>query len=333
MSDQLRCIGILMLSLVLSFTVSFFNGPSSVAIAAQSGPPKSSIQATADPFAGLSIAELVARTYGGGQVTIDQVFTTTAAFTRYLIHYPSDGLSIYGFMDVPTTAPRNRSAYPVIIALHGYIDPNLYQTLDYTTAYADALARAGYIVLHPNLRNYRPSDSGPNLLRVGFAIDVLNLLAIVRTQAGKPGSLQYADPAALGLWGHSMGGGAAIRAMTVDPQIRAVVLYAPISGDDRLNAQQFATRQGQYDVNFPEDVFLRASPMYYYYRVQSAVSVHHGLADATVPPAWSVDLCTSLKARQKSVECFTYPGQPHTFTGAGNSLFIQRTIAFFDAHL
>src|SRR5260221_6824892 len=190
MSHQSRRIAILMLSLVLSFTVSFFNGPSSVAIAAQSGPPKSSIQATADPFAGLSIAELVARTYGGGQVTIDQVLTTTAAFTRYLIHYPSDGLTIYGFMDVPATPPRSRSAYPVIIALHGYIDPSLYQTLDYTTGYADALAGAGYLVLHPNLRNYRPSDSMPNLLRAGFSIDALNLIAIVREQARQPRTLQ-----------------------------------------------------------------------------------------------------------------------------------------------
>jgi len=63
------------------------------------------------------------------------------------------------------------------------------------------------------------------------------------------------------------------------------------------------------------------------------VSIHQGLADQTVPPSWSADLCAQLKALQKSVECFTYPGQPHTFVGAGNQLFIQRTIAFFDAHL
>jgi dienelactone hydrolase len=31
------------------------------------------------------------------------------------------------------------------------IDPAIYNTLDYTTLYADALASAGYIVLHPNL--------------------------------------------------------------------------------------------------------------------------------------------------------------------------------------
>ena len=43
---------------------------------------------------------------------------------------------IYGFMNVPNAD----GPHPVIIALHGYIDPAIYQTLDYTTRYADALA-------------------------------------------------------------------------------------------------------------------------------------------------------------------------------------------------
>jgi dipeptidyl aminopeptidase/acylaminoacyl peptidase len=121
--------------------------------------------------------------------------------------------------------------------------------------------------------------------------------------------------------------------MTVDPQIRAVVLYAPISGDEKLNVAHFPNRPGQYDANFPDDLFLRASPIYFYDRIQAPVSIHQGTADQTVPPAWTADLCTRLKALQKSVECFTYAGQPHTFVGAGNQLFIKRMIAFFDAHL
>jgi hypothetical protein len=35
----------------------------------------------------------------------------------------------------------------------------------------------------------------------------------------------------------------------------------------------------------------------------------------------------------KLVECFTYPGQPHTFYGDDDQLFIQHTITFFDARL
>jgi len=110
----------------------------------------------------------------------------SAVITRTLIVYPSDGLNIYSFMNVPS---QGTPPYPVVIAIHGYIDPGIYTTLDYTTRYADALARAGYIVLHPNLRGYAPSDNSPseeNLFRVGFAIDVLNLIALVKAQGGQP---------------------------------------------------------------------------------------------------------------------------------------------------
>jgi dienelactone hydrolase len=94
----------------------------------------------------------------------------------------------------------------VVVLLHGYIRPDLYHTLTYTTRYADALARAGYFVLHPNFRNYPPSDEGPNPFRVGYAVDTLNLLALVQKQGAKPGPLEKADPRRIGLFGHSMSG-------------------------------------------------------------------------------------------------------------------------------
>ncbi len=299
--------------------------------------PTTSATATADPFAGLSIPELSARSYGGGQVKNYQVLNHAAGFTRYLISYPSDGLTIYGFMDVPTAPPRTSNTYPVIVAIHGYIDPRIYQTVDYTARYADRLAEAGFLVLHPNLRDYYPSDKGPNLFRVGYAIDVLNLVAIVRQQGGQPGALQQASPTAIGLWGHSMGGGISIRAMTIDPQIRAVLLYSAVSGDDKQNASKFpGTLDGRATPppdSIPDDVYLRVSPVYFYDRVQAAVSIHYGLADKTVPPAWSETLCSQLQALQKSVECFSYPNEPHIFGGASDQLFMQRVITFFNAHL
>jgi dipeptidyl aminopeptidase/acylaminoacyl peptidase len=52
-------------------------------------------------------------------------------------------------------------------------------------------------------------------------------------------------------------------------------------------------------------------------------------SDADVPPAWSLELCQRLQELGKSVECFTYEGQPHTFYGDSDQLFIQRTIEFF----
>jgi dipeptidyl aminopeptidase/acylaminoacyl peptidase len=288
---------------------------------------------TPSPYAGLSIDDLSARFYGRGDLQIRDTLDTTAAFTRLLISYPSDDLTIYGFMDVPS----GDGPFPVIIALHGYIDPAQYATLDYTTPYADALARAGYLVLHPNLRGYWPSDPGPNLLRVGMAIDVLNLIGIVRQTGGLSGPLDQADPNAIGLWGHSMGGGIALRVLTVSPDVKAAVLYGAMSGDDRQNFAKIQEwsggTRGYEETTVPDDALLHISPIYFLDRIQAAVSLHHGASDELVPPAWSQDLCDRLSALGKAVECFSYPGQPHTFYGDGDVLLVQRTTAFFDAHL
>ncbi len=166
--------------------------------------PTSTITPTPDPYAGLTIDDLSSRSYGGGDLIVEDVLAENSYFTRTLLSYPSDGLKIYGFMDIPR---KGTPPYPVIIAVHGYIEPSIYNTIDYTTRYADAFARAGYLVIHPNLRGYPPSDSGDNLFRVGMAVDVLNLIALVKAGGGQPGPLAKADSQRIGLWGHSMGGG------------------------------------------------------------------------------------------------------------------------------
>lgn len=288
---------------------------------------------TPDPYGQFTIEGLTAREYGGGELIIHEILAENSAFTRYLISYPSDGLKIYGFMNVP----HGKEPFPVVIASHGYIDPEIYRTLDYTTGYADALARAGYLVIHPNLRNYPPSDEGSNLFRVGMAIDVLNLIALVQSQGGNVGALEMADPQRIGLWGHSMGGGVSTRVMTVNPEIRAVVLYGAMSGDEQQNFEAILRwsngERGNEELNFPEDALLRISPIYHLDRIQTAVSIHHGRSDNLVPLAWSVDMCERLRNLGKEVECYTYDGQPHTFFGDGNDLFIQRSIEFYDRSL
>ena len=56
---------------------------------------------TPDPYAGVTIADLAARSYGDGEFRIEQVLAATDAFTRTLVSYDSDGLTVYGFMNVP----------------------------------------------------------------------------------------------------------------------------------------------------------------------------------------------------------------------------------------
>jgi uncharacterized protein len=295
--------------------------------------PLPTLSPTPDPYYTSSIEYLRARTYGGGAIEVLQVMGQNLYFTRYLIRYPSDGLNIYGFADIP----NDEEIHPVIIALHGYIDPAVYTTLDYTTHYADALASASYIVLHPNLRGYTPSDNGENLFRVGMAIDVLNLIALIQSQSGEVSPLKNANPNAIGLWGHSMGGGITTRVLTITEDVKAAVLYAAMSGDEQKNyeaiRQWSGNTRGFEEQNVPMEELDRISPMYFFQNITAAVSIHHGMADQLVPVDWSVRTCEQLTSLGKNVQCQYYENMPHTFYGSGDEQFIQNTVQFFNQNL
>ena len=276
---------------------------------------------------------MAARTYGGGTLTDRGKEGTTSGFTRNLVTYASDGLTIYGFMNTPT----GPGPFPVIIVLHGYVEPSQYGILTYTTRYADALARAGYIVIHPNLRNFPPSDEGEDVFRTGMTADILNLIAIVQTQGGQPGLLAAADPQRIGLWGHSLGGGLALRVITISPLIKATLLYAALSGDEQRNFDYVyrasGGRRGAVEYHTPPEMVHEISPLFHLERVQGAVSIHHGADDAGIPLFIAADLCERLQTLGKTVECFTYAGQGHIFAGRSDELLIQRSLDFFATYL
>ncbi len=291
--------------------------------------------ATPNLYKDLTIDALTARTYGGGFLQIEDTLEEKETFTRYLITYPSDGLTIYGFMNVPHEGDK----FPVALVLHGYIEPNIYKTQDYTTRYADALAEAGYFVIHPNFRNYPPSDNGPDAFRTGYAIDVLNLIAILRQQSQDPvGTLRRADADHIHLWGHSMGGGIALRVITVnnEPYIRAAVLYGSMSGDEKRNYDRIrywsGGGRGQFELAAPPELMGLISPLSYLDRVNAPIAVHHSVADDVVPVAWSRELCDLLEAKNHDHECYFYEAQPHTFHGYADDLFMERVVLFFRSH-
>jgi uncharacterized protein len=297
--------------------------------------------ATRDAYADLTIEALAGRSYGGGWLEIIDTVETNEIFARYLIKYPSDGLDIYGFMNVP----HEGSKFPVAILLHGYVNPNEYDIVPYTRRYADALAEAGYFVIHPNLRNYPPSDSGPDPYRIGYAIDVLNLIAIIREQSRDPaGHLRRADAEDINLWGHSMGGGVALRVVVVNdaPYIRTALLYGSMSGDEEKNYTRIRDwsnyERGEFELAASPEKLRAISPLYHLDRVTAAIAVHHSLADEVVPVEWSEEVCEELiklyTTRQipYSPACYFYEAQPHTFRGQADLLFLQRTIEFFNRH-
>lgn len=291
--------------------------------------------ATADPYAPYTIAALASRGYGGGALEIVETLEQNDSFARYLIKYPSDGLEIYGFMNVPNAG----SQFPVALVLHGYMPQSTYETVTYTRRYADALAEAGYFVIHPNFRNWPPSDSGDDTFRTGLAIDVLNLIAIIREQSQDPlGPLRRANADDINLWGHSMGGGVALRVVAVNnaPYLKTAVLYGAMSGDEVKNYERIKEwsdgRRGDFELQAPPEALRAISPIDNLERIRAAISIHHGDADDTVPPAWSDELCAALEAIGHAVECFSYSGAPHTFRPPWDEVFIERYINFFNRY-
>lgn len=264
--------------------------------------------ATPNPYADLTIDALAARSYGGGDLEIVETLERNERFARYLITYPSDGLTIYGYMTVPAEGSR----FPVVLMLHGYIPPDEYETVTYTRRYADALAEAGYFVIHPNFRNYPPSDSAPDPFRIGFAIDVLNLIAIVRAQSQDPLAVAVVNNA---------------------EYVKSAVLYGAMSGDEAQNyarIRQWSNgRRGQFELAAPPETLRAISPIHHLERLRAAVAIHHSDADEIVPLAWSEDLCARLQARNHPVACFTYRGAPHTFIPPWDDLFMARVVDFY----
>jgi dipeptidyl aminopeptidase/acylaminoacyl peptidase len=300
-----------------------------IAVLALAAQPEAAQSSTpASEYDALTIASLRARSYGAGEFTVERTLQVTDAFTRTLIRFDSDGLTQYGFMNTP----KGDGPFPVVLVLHGYVNPATYRTpYGYTQRYADYLARQGFLVIHPDYRGHGRSggeaEGSTNLFRTGYAIDVLNLIAHVK-------KLPNAKPDAIGLLGHSMGGGIAQRVIAVNPSVKAAVLYGSMSGDERLNTDQIKNvfRDGiDYlpEDDVPAELWADISPINFLSDVTAAIEIHHGERDPQVPVAWSRDLNEKLVALGKDATLFEYPRAGHSLRGADYTTMMQRVTAFF----
>ena len=294
----------------------------------------STAQAATNPLQ-WSIPALSARSYTAGPLSSRGVLGRGAGFTRHALQFRSDGLTQYGFADVPD----GPGPFPVIVMVHGHVNPSAYHTPDYTTRYADALARAGFLVLHPDLRGYGRSQGTEPLFYAGYSVDVLNLIGSVQQYAGQ-GVLTRARRGPVGLWGHSLGGNVVLRAAVVKPEwVSAVLMYGGMSGDVRQNAAQevnvYRDPAGSQVLRFPTSITESVSTPGYEARLNAAFSIHWGTSDREVPPAWSEALCLRLRQLGKAHDCVSYAGAPHLFPAGSdwNTAFLTRSTAFFQKFL
>ena len=293
--------------------------------------------------------------YHSGAITILSTLLATDEYSRYYISYPSDGLNIAGIMQVPA----GEGPFPVIVMNHGYADRNTYASGDGTDRAAEYLVRRGYITLASDYRSWGGSDLGPSLFHTGLVEDVINLMNAIP-------SIQQADPNRIGMWGHSMGGGITTKILTIDPRLKAAVLYAPNSADDAdLIARWGYGCIGEIPINEPLETcnaaeaipldsspeliqayenaaadpsqLQRIAPIHHLAGVTAPVQIHIGTADGdtlgSTPPEWSYKLHQALVDAGKQAELYAYEGERHSFVGDQWLLFMDRAAAFFDENV
>jgi len=241
---------------------------------------------------------------------------------------------------------------------HGLIYPGIYFSGRGSKREQDFFARRGYVTIHPDYRGYSSltplaADASPDAPQIaaiawpwyganpafpehhdfyeGYAKDVLALMDALKKQ--KPAII---DTARIGMWGHSMGGGIAARVMVRTHDVRAYVLFAPISADAEDNFYELTANETEWlretYGGAGDPAYRRMSPIAYFGDVGAPVQLHHGLADTEVPPAFSRKMFAALTQNNKKAELFTYPGEQHEFAGAW-PLAAGRALQFFDQYV
>ena len=255
------------------------------------------------------------------------------AYDKFSISYKSDKLMISGVMNVPKGVPPT-NGFPVIILNHGLIPPQIYATDRGSKREQDFFARHGYVTIHPDYRGH--ASSSPNAAThydfyVGYSQDVVSLLDALENS-----SLVYIDRTRIGMWGHSMGGGITARMMVLRPEIKAFVLFAPISADIEDNFYELK----EEEIKWIHDTYGKAgdpvyrsmSPIEYFSDVAAPVQIHQGTADTAVPLSFSEAIYQTLKQHKKTVEYFMYPGQKHELIEDWQ-LAANRSLQFFNHYV
>ncbi len=323
--------------------------PSPTATPSATPPPTPTASRTASPTPSatplhpLSIAAMRARNYDAAELRHEATLEWGRGSERFIASYLSEGHRIYGLLSVPRGEPP-ATGWPAIVFNHGYIPPTVYRTVeDYESHVAD-LGAHGYIVYKPDYRGHGRSEGQPGggYGAPDYTVDVLNAVAALRTRPD-------VDPNRIGMFGHSMGGHITLRAMVVDPAIRAGVIWAGVVAPYDYLVDNWRrpgatptpdpTRRGlswrwrlldSYGTPAENPAFWASlSANSYLADLGGPLQIHHGTADESVPYEMSEMLYDQMAAANRLARLYLYEHDDHNFSFYYGQA-MERTIVFFD---
>jgi len=184
-----------------------------------------------------------------------------------------------------------------------------------------------------------------------YTVDVLNALASVKR-------LPEVDPNRFGMWGHSMGGMATLRAMVTSKDIKAGVIWSGVvaSYPDLMTKWHHPDLNRSTPTPNPEfeaegrrrwrndliqqygtpdenpDFWNSISPISFVGDISGPLQLHHSTTDLEVPYEFSQSLDQAMQTAGKTVEFYTYQGDDHNLSQSFG-LAMQRSIEFFDKYV
>jgi len=296
----------------------------------------------------MAIETLRQGSYPGSDIVLEKELERGANYRRYYAYYLSEGLKIYGLLTIPD-GEMPAGGWPAIVFNHGYIPPASYRTTERYVAYVDALARSGLVVFKIDMRGHGDSEGEAvgSYFDPGYTVDAIAALKSLQT-------LGFVDPDGIGMWGHSMAGNLVLRAMLIEPAIKAGVIWAGAvySYDDfsrysiedpsydataaavsasRQIGQQIREAYGPPNATIP--YWKAVSLTEHIDLLQAPVQLHHALNDNVVNIGYSDDLAVTLNVAGKDYEYYRYDSGGHNISSPAFNEAMRRTIKFFQENL
>lgn len=280
------------------------------------------------PLDKYTIDKLRKRQGVASRIVLDEAVATTSAYTAYTFHYLSEGKEVTGL----THLPKGKGPFPVIVQLRGYVERDQFSSGVGTRRSAEVFAANGLVSLAPDFLGYGGSDMPSEDVfeeRFQTYTAALDLLASVPT-------LTLADPARIGIWGHSNGGQIALTVLEITGKPYPTTLWAPVTKPfpysilyytDEAEDRGKALRKKLADFEKDYDVELYAM-VNFVDRITAPLQLHQGTADDAVPVKWNDEFVQALREKNKTIGYFLYPGADHNLTPSWSTVIV-RDIEFF----